>query len=34
MCRWSLRGNWEVSRLTGRNGPVPVRIGKARSCSR
>ena len=34
MCRWSLRGNREVSRLTGGNGPGPVRIGKARSCSR
>jgi hypothetical protein len=33
MCRRSLRGNREVSRLTVRRRP-PVRIGKARSRSR
>ena len=33
MCRRSLRGNREVSRLTVRRWP-PVRIGKARSRSR
>jgi hypothetical protein len=34
MCRRSLRGNREISRLAAGGRPPPVRIGKARSRSR